>query len=49
MLSNVGLLKEFWAEAVHSTYYLLSRSPSISINCKTPKGIWSTSLLIMQI
>ncbi|KAL6322790.1 hypothetical protein AAG906_019059 [Vitis piasezkii] len=35
MLSNAGLSKEFWAEAVNSTYYLVNRSPSIPINCRT--------------
>ena len=36
MLSNAGLSKEFWVEAVNLAYYLMNRSPSIPINCRTP-------------
>ena len=39
MLTNVGLSKEFWAETVNSTYYLVNRSPSIPINCRTLKEV----------
>ena len=43
MLSNVGLLKEFWAEVVNSACYLVNRSPLIPINYRTPKKMWSGS------
>jgi len=41
MLSNVGLSKEFWAEAISTGYYLVNRSPKTSIECKTPEEVWS--------
>jgi Integrase core domain len=39
MLSNAGLGKEFWAEAVSTACYLMNRSPTTSIECKTPKEV----------
>ena len=44
MLSNAGLDKEFWAEAVSSACYLVNRSPTTSIECKTPEEVWSGKL-----
>lgn len=44
MLSNAGLSKEFWAEAVNTTCYLVNRSLSTAIECKTPEEMWSGSL-----
>ncbi|KAG9446280.1 hypothetical protein H6P81_012408 [Aristolochia fimbriata] len=41
MLSNAGLGKEFWAEATSMTCYLVNRSPSTTIECKTPEEVWS--------
>jgi transposase InsO family protein len=41
MLSNAGLGREFWAEAVNTACYLVNRSPSTAIDCKTPHEIWS--------
>ena len=41
MLSNAGLSKEFWAEAVNMDCYLINRSPSIAIDLKTPIEVWS--------
>lgn len=43
MLSNAGLSKEFWAEAVNTACYLVNRSPSTTIECKTPEEVWSGS------
>ena len=43
MLSNVGLSKEFWVEVVNSTCYLVNKSSSIPINCRTLKEVWSSS------
>ena len=40
MLSNAGLSKEFWVEAVNLAYYLMNRSPSIPIKCRTPEKVW---------
>jgi hypothetical protein len=41
MLSNVGLDKEFWAEAMSMACYLMNRSPTTSIECKTSEEVWS--------
>ena len=43
MLSNAGLGKHFWAEAASTACYLINRSPSITINRKTPIEVWSGS------
>jgi hypothetical protein len=40
MLSNAGLAREFWAEAVITACYLVNWSPSPAIDCKTPNEIW---------
>ncbi|GKV31442.1 hypothetical protein SLEP1_g40128 [Rubroshorea leprosula] len=44
MLSNVGLSKDFWAEAVNHASYLVNQSPSTAIGLKTPEELWSGSL-----
>ena len=36
MLSNTGLSNCFWAEAVNTDCYLVNRSPSTTIDFKTP-------------
>ena len=41
MLSNAGMEKDFWAEAVNTACYLVNRSPSTAIECKTPFEMWS--------
>ena len=41
MLFNVGLLKNFWAEALAYACYLVNRLPSSSIGGKTPLEVWS--------
>ncbi len=40
MLSNVGLQKELWTEAVATTCYVINRSPSTTIDCKIPQEVW---------
>jgi hypothetical protein len=45
MLSNAGLGKEFWAEAVNTACLLVNRSPTTSIECKTPEEVWSAGRL----
>jgi transposase InsO family protein len=37
MLSNAGLDKDFWAEAVSTACYLMNRSPTTSIECNRQK------------
>ena len=40
MLSNAGLSKNFWAEALYACY-LVNRLPSSAIGGKTPLEVWS--------
>ena len=41
MLSNAGLARRFWSEAVATACYLINRSPHTGIGCKTPFEVWS--------
>lgn len=41
MLSNAGLSKEFWAEAVNMVCFLINWSPSTALEFKTPEEVWS--------
>src|SRR3954471_14128148 len=43
MLSHSGLGQELWAEAINTACYLVNRSPSTAIECKTPFEVWSGS------
>ncbi|CAA0810671.1 Uncharacterized mitochondrial protein AtMg00710, partial [Striga hermonthica] len=36
-----GLPKQFWAEAVNVTTYLINRSPSVPLDHKLPEEVWS--------
>ena len=40
MLSNAGLGKEFWAEAISTGCYLVNRSPNTFIESKTSEEVW---------
>ena len=44
MLSNAGLGKQFWAEAVMYASHLINRLPSAALNGKTPLEVWSGNL-----
>lgn len=44
MLSNSSLSKDFWAEAINMPCYLVNRSPSTTIECKTPFELWFDTL-----
>ena len=41
MLSGVGLGQEFWVEAMETTFYLVNRSPSSTLEDKTPQEVWT--------
>ncbi|GJV94795.1 retrovirus-related pol polyprotein from transposon TNT 1-94 [Tanacetum coccineum] len=41
MMHEKGLPKSFWAEAVYSAIYLLNRSPTKSLDNKTPLEAWN--------
>jgi hypothetical protein len=40
LLSNAGLSRDFWVEAVNTTCYSVNRSPLTAIDCKTPYKVW---------
>ncbi|CAA7392698.1 unnamed protein product [Spirodela intermedia] len=44
MLSQAGISKDFWAEVVNTTCYMVNRSPCTAIELKTSKEVWSSSL-----
>ncbi|GAA0161666.1 hypothetical protein LIER_17927 [Lithospermum erythrorhizon] len=41
MLRDVGLEKSLWAEAVNIACYVINRSPSTTIELKTPIEMWN--------
>lgn len=41
MLLQAGLSRDFWAEAVATAAYLINRSPSTTIDNKTPEEVWT--------
>ena len=41
MLSNSGLDKHFWAEAIMTTCYLINRSPSTTLDGGIPEDVWT--------
>lgn len=41
MLSDAGLEKRFWAEAVSTAVYLKNRAPTVAVKGKTPLEAWS--------
>jgi hypothetical protein len=41
MLSGARLGQEFWAEAVGTASYLVNRSPSSTLDDKTPQKVWT--------
>jgi hypothetical protein len=41
MLSDVGLGKELWEEAVGTALYLVNRSPSSAQDDKAPQEVWT--------
>jgi hypothetical protein len=43
MLSGVGLGKELWGEAVGIVCYLVNRSPSSTLDDKTPQEVWTSN------
>ena len=44
MISNAGLTKDFWAEAINMACYIVNRAPSAALNFKTPEEVWSGTL-----
>ncbi|GJY43429.1 retrovirus-related pol polyprotein from transposon TNT 1-94, partial [Tanacetum coccineum] len=41
MLATASLGKSFWAEAVNSACYVINRSPSTTVELKTPMEMWT--------
>eukprot|EP00253_Pinus_taeda_P009658 PITA_09658 len=42
MLSGAGLGQAFWVEAVETACYLVNRSPSSTLEDKTPQELWTS-------
>lgn len=42
MLSNANLTKVFWGMVVSKVVYIINRSPSSSLNHKTPQELWTS-------
>lgn len=40
LLNESGLEEEFWAEAVNIATYMINRSPTASLNFKSPEEVW---------
>ena len=40
-MGAADLKKSFWAKAVNTTYYVISRSPLTVIKLKTPMEMWT--------
>ena len=40
MLKTANLATSFWAEAINTACYVINRSPSTTINLKTPMEMW---------
>ena len=40
MLSGVKLVQEFWAEEMGISCYLVNKSPSSTLDDKTPQEVW---------
>ena len=47
MLSNAGLPKSFWVEAVFTTCFLINRSLSTAIDKTTPQEVWFGMLVTL--
>ncbi|KAL3505149.1 hypothetical protein ACH5RR_034990 [Cinchona calisaya] len=43
MISNAGLTKDFWAEAISTACHIVNPAPSAAIDFKTPKEVWSST------
>ena len=41
MLSNAGLEKRFWVEAMNIACYLINLGPHTRIECRIPYEVWS--------
>ena len=41
MISNAGLVKDFWIETISMACYIVNRAPSATLNFKTPEEVWS--------
>lgn len=41
MISNAGLTKAFWVEAINMACYVVNRAPSAALDFKTPEKVWS--------
>ncbi|KAA0066633.1 hypothetical protein E6C27_scaffold979G00520 [Cucumis melo var. makuwa] len=41
LLTNASLPLKFWGEAARTACYLINRSPSTTLNLKTPQDVWA--------
>lgn len=45
LLLNDGLSKCFWAQSVNMSYYLINKSPHVSLEEKISEEIWTSNLI----
>lgn len=43
-LFSACMPRKFWAKLINTTCYLVNKSPSTAIKCRTPKEVWSGCL-----
>ena len=45
MISNVGLIKDFWVEMTSMACYIVNHAPSVALDFKSPQEIFLGTLV----